>query len=642
MLAARSGGKCPICLVCDTPPPRQIAELDPPGGRAPSGATKTNVQSKPLLIPALLNSYGNLGIDFRTAKVEFGKTDGVVPTGVAPFESRTADGDPDEPDPDVAAELEAIDRVIRRRAQDVLEQIARSEARRLAPRARERLSEFVRQAWNVLHPGKSLEWNWHLDVVCDHVRALAGYLLRARDQHERGKRWEMPAQNLLINVPPRSLKTEIVGVFFPAWLWLMDPTLHVRYVSGNERVRTATSRMNRDLVGSKWYRETFGITWHVRPDADAIGLFENTCRGRAYWSTYEQKITGEGTDVIIVDDPIDAAKASSEIERTSVNTTWDLAVENRVNDADRCARIGIMQRLHEDEWSAHVLAKGWRHVCLPTEFEPRSQVACAAAGVDTPPCPCADCMAGASFLGPYDARTADGEILHPARMSERRLEEERAKGSLYYAGQHQQRPAPLDGGMFKRSWWGTFDPDDLPPSFRRTVIFMDCSAKKTVTGSRTAIGVFGEEKGSGRLFLLEVIAKPMDIIDMKKALVGEERMKNARAPYAPGTIFHRWPRAKLVVEDKAAGSDLVVEMKAAGINVEAWDPKNSSKESRAFSIVGHVEAGNVLLPRGAVWKDSFLHELSLFPNGKWDDQVDMVSMAVSYLRDQHTLKRTHY
>lgn len=539
------------------------------------------------------------------------------------------------------ATLEQARRARAKRARDRLEAIGRAKAKRKAPRARERLSEFVRQAWPVIHPGERLEWSWHLDVVCDHVQALAGYLLLARDRHERGVKWQMPAQDLLINVPPRSLKTEIVGLFFPAWLWLKDPSLQIRYVTGNETVRTKTSRANNDLINSKWYREAFGITWSLRKDADAIGVFENTCRGRCYWSTYEQKITGEGTDVIIVDDPIDAKHAASEPLRTTVNTSWDLAIQNRVNSRARCARIGIMQRLHEEDWSAHVLAKGyWRHVCLPTEYEYRTKEACEAAG-QRPPCPCSDCLTGASFLGPYDQRTVEGELLHPERLGGADLEKEKAQGPIYYAGQHQQRPAPAEGGMFKRGWWGSFNPDELPPSFRRTVIFMDCSAKKTVTGSRTAIGVFGEEKGSGRLFLLEVVARPMDIIDMKRTLVGEERMKNMRAPYAKGTLLARWPRAKLVVEDKAAGSDLIVEMKAAGINVEGWDPKNSSKESRAFSIVGTVEAGNVLLPRGAAWKEDFVHELSVFPNGKHDDQVDMLSMAVSYLRDQHTLKRTH-
>jgi predicted phage terminase large subunit-like protein len=899
---------------------------------------------------------------------------------IAPVEDRAA----------LEAELAALYRAQFDRDKAQLEALARAAARRKAPAARERLSEFVRQAWPVLHPGKSLEWNWHLDVLCDHAQALAGYLLLARDRHERGVRWEMPVNNLLINVPPRTGKSEVIGIFLPAWLWLKDPSLHIRYVSGNERVRSACSRSNRDLIASNWYRETFKIGWHVRGDADAIGLFENTARGRAFWSSYEQKIIGEGSDCIagetlvstetgdvpiadlhamrerprvwsynhetgctelrkilgsrripgrktvdvvafagnmlrctddhrvwdggayskaadiagrhvsvlrrtvdasegipdpvrevcdrgsdlrpvrevvpesrgrsrqadqarqdesvllsevqrratqpasdregvlgvrrefqtrrtegltadvlyhvprrthetsppekaparsplcflpdrhggqlvathllfsalqgqgafeehdwggelslqssdesrrsifpdasldpaarrfslhgvrsggerkgvagspcrsqpgeqragepdhtlprlpygapqvaetevvrvsrtavagcdstvdvydihvegnhnffaggilvhnciIVDDPIEATKAQSELERKSVNEHWDMGIENRVNDPDRCARMGIMQRLHEEDWSAHVLSKGtWRHVCLPMEYEARGP------GVERNPCPCNDCMAGESFLGKYDHRN-EGELLHPSRFSEKVLEEQRAKGSLFYAGQHQQRPAPADGSTFKRTDWGSYS--ELPDRFRRhPFIFMDCSAKKTATGSRTAIVVMAEGYGAnGHLrYVLDVIAKPMNISDMRRLLVGEARMKNRRADFAPGTLFARYPRATLVVEDKAAGSDLVVDMREAGINVVPWDPKNSSKESRAFSIQGIVEAGNVLLPRGAPWKEDFLHELSTFPNGKWDDQVDALSMGLIYLRDNMSLVRTKW
>lgn len=612
-----------FCHGVEAHSPPVFADLDPLGGGPPSGATRPNVTTDPHLNSVIRNNSANLQVD----SCHDNTTTAVV--------------DPDRVR-ERKARREAARRALAQRIRDRRDQRKAALERLKAPAARRQLSEFVRQAWHVLHPGKTLEWSWHLDVVCDHVQVVAGYLLRAREQHELGRRWEMPAQNLLINVPPRSLKTEIVGVFLPAWLWLKDPSLHVRYVSGNERVRTATSRMNRDLIGSKWYREAFGVGWHVRSDADAIGLFENTCRGRAYWSSYEQKITGEGTDLIIVDDPLDAQKAPSELERTSVNSAWDMAIENRVNDADRAARIGIMQRLHEEDWSAHVLSKGtWRHVCLPTEYE--HPVPAQEEDRSKAPCVCQDCMNGkASFLGAYDRRTNEGEILHPARMSERRLEEERAKGSLYYAGQHQQRPAPTEGGMFKRIWWGSFDPA-TPPRFRRLAIFVDCSSKKTATGSRTAIGVIGEGWGadSGRRYVLEVVAKPMDITDMKRVLVGEKRAKDAHAPVDPGSFLGRYPRAALVIEDKAAGSDVIVELKAVGINVIAWDPKNSSKESRAFSSVGVIEAGDVLLARGAAWKDAFLHELSLFPNGKWDDQVDMLSMGLSYFRGERALKRTH-
>lgn len=616
------------------------------------GATYSNTLLDPGLISVIRREYSDLrdesckDITSDRAEVPILTIPGVVrrvaqnPRPSAPSSAPESPVPPAPVDPDaVRAELEALDLELARRERAKIAALDVAAKRRLAPRARERLSEFVKQAWAELHPTERLEWNWHLDVICDHVQALAGYLVRARSEHEAGRVWQMPAQNLLINVPPRSLKTEIVGIFFPAWLWLKDPSLKIRYVSGNERVRTNSSRKCRDLIASQWYRESFRVGWAVRGDADAIGLFENTTTGQAYYSTYEQKITGEGTDIIIVDDPLDAKKASSEIERTAVNVEWDNAVENRVNHRPRCVRIGIMQRLHEEDWSAHVLKKGtWRHVCLPTEFENPTP-----ANTNEAPCKCRDCLAGkVSFLGPYDARNAN-ELLHPERLGGPGLTEEKAKGSLYYAGQHQQRPAPLEGGMFKRAWWGRFDPGELP-RFRRIAIFVDCSAKKTATGSRTAIGVVAEGWGpdSGKRYVLEAVARPMDIRDIKRVLVGEKRAKDDKAAIDPKSFLGRYPKAVLVIEDKAAGSDVIVELKGVGVNVIAWDPKNSSKESRAFSSTGIVEAGDVLLSKGAGWIDEFLHELGTFPNGTWDDLVDMITMAISYYRGEKALIRTKW
>jgi predicted phage terminase large subunit-like protein len=486
-----------------------------------------------------------------------------------------------------------------------------------APKARARFSEFVRQAWPILHPGTRLEWNWHLDVICDHAQALAGYLLKARDAHERGKHWDMPEKDLLVNVPPRSLKTELLGVFFLAWLWLKDPSLHMRYVSGSDKMRTLTSRMVSDIVNSTWYRESFAPGWSIRSDADAIGMFKNSARGLAVFATYAESVTGEGYDVTIIDDPIDAKKAHSDAERNTINSNWDHAHNSRLKDRLRYLRIGIMQRLHEDDWSAHVLAKGnWRHVCIPTEYERRD--------VEPYPCPCADCRSGKSFLGPYDFRQ-EGELLHPARMDDRWLEAEKRIGSMYFAGQHQQRPAPAEGGMFQHSWWKYYDPADLP-RLERILIAVDCNYIKTATGSRTAIIAVGQSRQYR--YVLDVVVRSMDPPEMAREVI---KMRD------------KYPKSLLYIEEKAAGGPVLASLRDAGVGgIKSFNPGRDSKESRAASIVGIVEAGDVLLPKGAPWLDAFLHELGTFPNGKHDDQVDALSMALGYFRGASSLTRTHW
>lgn len=470
----------------------------------------------------------------------------------------------------------------------------------------------MRQAWEVLHPTEPLEWNWHLQVICDHTQALAESLFRARTDPN----YEMPDQNALYNVPPRSLKTEQLGIFFPAWVWLHDPSVHVRYVSGNDRVRKTASQGNRDLITSDWYVNSFRPKWKIRADSDNIGQADNTAKGRIYYSTYEQKVTGEGTDIIIIDDPIDAAEADSDVVRTQVNDKWDRALSNRVKHEKRCLRIGIMQRLHEDDWSGHVLKSGnFRHVCIPAEYEIERE------------CKCADCRAGGvSFLGPYDPRTKEGELLHAERFGPKQIAAAKQKGSYYYAGQYQQRPSPAEGGMFKKSWWGTFDPGDLP-SFRRVMLFADLAFKKTATGSRTAMIVVGELRE--KRYFLDAYAGRIDAAEMIRQIA------KMRAKWEPVQ-----PIRTVVIEAKAAGDPIVSVMKKEGVaGLVLWDPKNDSKESRAAAIVGEVEAGDVLLPRGASWKDDFIHELAVFPNGSYDDFVDVTSMALNYIRGNAALRR---
>jgi predicted phage terminase large subunit-like protein len=523
---------------------------------------------------------------------------------------------------DLEARLERIQAAKRRKLADRLERIKKAKAKRRGPEAKKNLHEFVRQAWATIHPGEPLSWNWHLKTICDHLQYLAFKLLDVRDQAlrdpENEETYELEDKNLLINVPPRSLKTEICGVFFPAWLWLHDPSIKIRYLSGNGKVRTKAARASRDLISSEWYQQAFDPAWKIRPDIDAIELYQNSVGGERHSATTNEKITGEGSDIIIIDDPLDAKEANSELIRTGVNDKWDTAIENRVNSRKRCLRIGIMQRLHEEDWAGHVLAQStWRHVRLPTEFEPSlGQPANKLA------CKCEDCRNESSILGKYDHREP-GELLHPARLGGKTLTEEKAKGSYYFAGQHQQRPAPAEGGMFKKVWWRYYDPGKPLPTFRRIIIAVDCSAKKTVTGSRTSMLVFGES-GPNR-YILDNITKPMDILDMKKAI---------------RKLRERFPKSTIVIEDKAAGSDVIVELRVDLAGIVDWDPKGVSKESRAFSVVGIVEGGNVLLPMAAPWLDDFIHETAIFPNGSHDDQIDSLSMGLSYLRGERALQRT--
>lgn len=469
-----------------------------------------------------------------------------------------------------------------------------------AKRCRESFKEFVRLGWHVLHPAMpDADWNWHLDVICDHVQATMEELFRARRDPTYVMRW----QNILINVPPRSGKTVIIGSFLLPWLWLRDPALKYRYISGNPRMVSFTARTAKDVILSRWYQDTFQPEWTIRGDIDAVGLFANTARGERHSSSLGANIVGEGTDIIIMDDPMDPDDAYSEVKRQGVETAWNESIANRVNNPRASARLGIMQRLHEVDWSWLVLSQGWHHVCLPMEREAK------------PFCKCRDCEAGETVLGWRDTR-AIGERLHPARFSDEFLASERHRLQSYgWAGQMQQRPAPEGGGVFRNEWFRRIDPSDLP-RMDQTMIFCDLTFGGENPGtSRNALMVAG--RVGPKRYILDVIAKAMDIVAIK-ATIRE--------------LHRQYPKAQILIENKAAGAPVVAEMKRDLSGIIEYDPGSRDKISRAMSVQPYVEAGDVLLLKGASWLDEFLHELGTFPNGRWDDQVDALSMMLDYWR----------
>lgn len=486
-----------------------------------------------------------------------------------------------------------------------------------AQRCRLSLALFIQRGWHVLHGGTKLYWNWHMQAVADAVQALFEEVAKAKADED----YVMAAQRLLVNIPPRSAKSMIVSVFAPAWAWTRWPWLKIRCLSGNPRVTNDNSRFSRDLIASEWYQETFIATlpeekrWQVRDDTDAIGLFSTTMRGERRSSTWLQKITGEGSDVIIADDPHDVEEAQSEKQRTAVTKKWDSTIGNRVNDVQRCAFIGIMQRVHQDDWTGHVLKQGkWQHVCFPMEFDPKRR-----------------CHIKIGDFEFTDPRTEPGALLQPERFPESFLAEEKIRlGSYGYAGQHQQLPAPDDGGQFQWKYWRFWKPDGvkseeawprpercykgpavaIPARFDETIITADCAFRETATSDRVAVFVIARI-GANRYILDRRVAR-MDFGKTKAAI-------RELAKLYPLAI------AKLI-EGKANGDAVVNDLTAEIVGMIAVDPEGG-KQARAAVLQPSVEAGNWFLPDGADWLEDFIGEFAIFPNGSNDDQVDAVSQA---------------
>jgi len=218
-----------------------------------------------------------------------------------------------------------------------------------------RLSNFVRHAWHVLEPATPYVHGWHIDLICDHLEAIT-----------RGK-----LRNLVINIPPRHMKSLLVSVLWPAWAWTRRPEMRWLFASYAQSLATRDSLKMRRLVLSPWYQRLWGGEFALTSDQNAKVRFENDRTGYRLATSVGAIATGEGGDVVAVDDPHSASQARSEAERENALIWWDETMSTRLNDPRRGAKVIVMQRLHECDLSGHVLAQGgYEHLCLPAEYEP--------------------------------------------------------------------------------------------------------------------------------------------------------------------------------------------------------------------------------------------------------------------------------
>lgn len=516
-------------------------------------------------------------------------------------------------------------------------------AAELARRARASLADFIFAGWHVLEPTTRLTWNWHLEAMALHVQAvLDDWRARQRDPHALQR-----IQNLLINIPPGTLKSRVLVYAIP-WIWLHVPSFRAICLSANPRVALRDSMYAREVVTSEWYQQAFSPKWRLADDANAKSYFATTAGGSRMALGWQAKITGDRGDALFVDDPHDAEEVHSTASRRSVLDRWDSAIANRVNDLRTSVRIGICQRVHEEDWSGHVLAQGgWCHLMLPMEYEPE--------------------RACETVIGWRDPRKEPGEVLHPERFPPDVLAKEKLRlGSYGTAGQLQQRPAPTAGGLFPRAAWSFWRPEPgavavaldaalertvqdtptyhalttqmqalreaeaaaarcprplgcdldrpavfLPTTFDQTVISVDCSFKDSATSDYVAAGVVS---GKGALrFVREVHRKRLDFTNTCALVVD---------------LAARYPGARVLVEAAANGHAIVNALQAKVSGIVAV-PALGSKEARAAASSPQVEAHQVHLAEGAAWVGDFVEELSVFPRGKNDDQVDMLSMALN-------------
>jgi len=389
------------------------------------------------------------------------------------------------------------------------------------------------------------------------------------------------------------MKSLLVAVFWPCWLWGPQNKPHLQFLYGSYALQLATrdNLKRRRLIQSPWYQARWGDRFQLAGDQSQKQKFENDHNGHMMVTSPDSAATGEGGDLVLCDDPHNVKEARSEAERINAINWWDQTMSTRLNDPKRGVRGIIMQRVHEMDLSGHVLQKGeYRHLCLPAEFEPKHP-----------------------FVSPDDWRTEEGELLWPERIDRKGMDKlKRDLGSMGAAGQLQQRPSPAEGNIFKRVWFRYYD--TLPDKFDKVIQSWDMAFK----ASKDTDYVVGEVWGKIGVdfYLIDVVRKQMDF----PTTCGAVLALTAKYPQATGKL----------IEEKANGAAVMAQL---GKQVGGMIPvrPDVSKEARAAGVSPLYEAGNVYVPRYGAFTEEFIEEHINFPNAAHDDQVDAASQAVSYL-----------
>jgi len=303
-----------------------------------------------------------------------------------------------------------------------------------------------------------------------------------------------------------------------------------------------------------------------------------------------------------LDDPHDVTGAESATERQSTLDWWDLTMSLRGVARGVCRTI-IMQRLHQSDMSGHVLDEGgWVHICLPMRYESGRMQA-------TP-------------LGWEDRRTVEGELLSPRQFSEEDVKKAETRlGSYGSAGQLQQRPAPREGGMFKREW---FEIVDAAPAKGSRVRYWDIAASQD-DGDYTS-GVRMCKSDDGIYYIEDIRRGQLSPHNVEKLV-----LQTAQLDTRPVKIW-------MEQEPGSSGKSVIARYVKllAGFSFRG-DKVTGSKELRADPFAAQCEAGNVKLVRGS-WNHEFLDEVTIFPNGDHDDIVDSCSGAFDKLANSREVK----
>ena len=426
----------------------------------------------------------------------------------------------------------------------------------------------------------------HLDFISDKLKAL-----------------ERRPIFLIITVPPRHGKSELVSHWLPVWFLKKFPWKRVGLASYEMGFASEWGGAAKDTITENADELGFELT----KDTKAKGRWR--LRGYGGGMTVSGiggPITGRGFDLVIIDDPIkNDQEALSKVYRER-NWRWYRSVLRPRLEPGGSIVI-VMTRWHQGDLAGRLLYNA--------EVEEDEELA---ELEDVPPDPWEVINFPAIAEAGDPLGRIEGEALWPGRYPLVALQKLRiAVGPFWWSAQHRGNPQPEGGGIIKMPWFKYYEEEDIPAQFSRLIQQWDTAYKVGQKHDRSVCVTIGELRHPTRYFILDLFVKRLEFPELT-------RFSQAH--------YDKWNPDHVLIEDKSSGISLIQQLRRdTTVPIRAIKAVDD-KVTRTHTVTGIIEAGQVLLPGRAPWLAEFLDEVTNFPTGAHDDITDVLVHGLRYLK----------
>lgn len=454
------------------------------------------------------------------------------------------------------------------------------EAEIYARHAEADLETFIEKTWSGIEPGRNYSTGWHIGALSEYLTAVSLGQIR----------------RLIVNIPPRHMKSLSVCVFWPVWHWLREPSSRWIFSSYSAELSQFHAIKRRSLIASNEFARSWPGRINFREDEERKANMENLRGGTFRATSTGGTVGGQGGDFVVIDDPQDPRRGANQADRKEANNSVKYLAGTRLDNPKTGRVVLVQQRVHFDDQTA-TLERDWKE--SGDAYEKLSL-----------PSPAGKAYSVRFPLSKETKEVAAGEALWPVRFGAQEIERARVLlGPYEFAGQFGQNPTPEGGAMVKLT---DFRYLPTPPvQTGPSGWFWDTAFKESKL-SDFSVGLHIYEFRDG-YYISDLVRDHLGFPDLLA------RLK---------TCFAFRPSNVVGIEDKASGQDLIATIKKDS-SLPYWGFKPTGDKVYRLSMgLPTIAAGRIFLPSGAPWVKTFVEEVTQFPKATHDDQVDALSMAI--------------